>query len=175
VTPQSPLASLVRFETLRRLFVLGATLAVIAVVLFFALTLAVNVPKLAEASDEMALRLAAGWAPVPIYLWAIWQARTLFARLRPDHEHAYQVLSSGLLRIGVAMSLTAVLSGVIGLYLVLSSEMGGNNARFISAAVPQLALSLIGLALAAVGVLLRRSSAVVAENAALKAKLEGFI
>lgn len=171
---ENPQTSLVRFETLRRLLLLGAVLAIIAVALFFALTLAVTVPKLTDATDEAALRLAAAWAPVPIYLWAIWQARTLFSRLPPDHEQGYHILSRGLVRIGVALSVTSVLSGVIGLYLAITSNEGG-NARFISAVVPQLALCLIGLALAAVGVLLRRSGAVIAENALLKGKLEGFI
>lgn len=172
--PQKSLVTMGRFETLRRLLVLGATLATLAIMLFFALTLAVTVPKLAQATDAAALRLIAAWMPVPIYLWAIWQARTLFARLSPDREHAFSILSSGLFRIGVALSVAAVLSAIIGLYIIISSGTGG-NATFVSAAVPQLALCLIGLALAAVGVLLRWSGAVIAENAVLKGKLEGFI
>jgi hypothetical protein len=165
---------LAEFETLRRLLVVGATIATIAVLAFFALTMAITVPKLAKATDQAVWRFLAAWAPVPIYLWTIWQTRTLFARLLPDREQAYLVLSRGLVRIGMALSMTSVLSGVVAFFLAIHSSEGG-NARFISAVVPNLALCLIGLALAAVGVLLRRSGAVIAENTTLKAKLEEFI
>lgn len=172
--PDNPQTNAAWFETLRRLFVFGATLAVLAVILFSVLTLLVTVPGLARAADDAALRLAAAWAPVPIYLWAIWEARTLFARLSPDQEQAYRLLSNGLIRIGLALSVAAILSGVFSVYLVVSLKTGG-NARFISGAVPQLALCLIGLALAAVGVLLQRFGAVIAENKRHKAALEEFI
>jgi hypothetical protein len=174
MTAETSKSSLADFETLRRLLVVGATTATIAVLLFFAFTVAVTVPTLAKATDQAFLRFLAAWAPVPIYLWAIWQARTLFARLLPDREQAYLVLSRSLVRIGLALSMTSVFSGVVAFFLAIHSSEGG-NARFISAVVPHIALCLIGLALAAVGVLLRRSGAVIAENETLKAKLEEFI
>lgn len=174
MTMQNPATSLARFEMLRRLLVLGSTLAIVAVMLFFLLTLAVTVPQMAKVAYEAQLRLVTAWAPVPVYLWAMWQARMLFARLPAEQQNGYPILAKGLVRIGLALSITAVMSGFIGFYLAISSTEGG-NARFISAVVPQLALCLIGLALAAAGILLKRSCAVMAENAILKAKLEGFI
>lgn len=158
----------------RNTFFLWIATAALAAILFF---VALSVFIVAWKGDVMAtrslVRMGLAWAPVLFYLWALWSAREVFRTLSKEGFAFHESIAKALIRIGLALTLGAAVSVFVGLYLLFTGQPGQGGFPVFNA--PGLTIGIVGLALVAIGELVRKADDIRKTNAKLSEKLEGFL
>jgi hypothetical protein len=162
------------FRRRSRQFAVAATLALIAIIAVSTLTLAVIVLKGHVMRPQTLQKLALSWSPAPFYLWAVWTLRGMFASLARSGVSFQPLVVRALGRVGWALVLGAAVSLLLA-PMIMTMTRPRTVAAFAIFNMPALTIGVVGLALIATALMLRRAARLEAETASLKAQLEDFI
>jgi hypothetical protein len=170
MTEQDQLAA---FRTRNTFFLWIATAALGAVLVFVALSIFIVAWKGDVMATDKLIRMGLAWAPVLFYLWALWSAREVFRTLSKEGFAFHESIAKALTRIGLALTLGAAVSVFVGLYLLFTGQPGQGGFPVFNA--PGLTIGIVGLALIAIGELVRKADELRKTNTKLAEELEGFL
>jgi hypothetical protein len=164
---------LTAFRQRNKFFLWVATAALAAILFFVALAIFIVAWKGDVMATRSLIRMALAWAPVLFYIWALWSAREVFRTLSKEGFAFHESIARALTRIGLALTLGAAVSVFVGLYLLFTGQPGQGGFPVFNA--PGLTIGIVGLALVAIGELVRKADDIRRTNAKLSEKLEGFV
>lgn len=160
------------FKARNRLSYWAATFAIAAVVALLAVLALLAAAAGPARGPEWAARLALMWAPVGFYLAALWFARRLFLALSREGFAFHAAVSRALVQMGWALALGGGISVVGGMAILVTGP--ARTSSIVAFNAPGLIIAIVGVALIAIGGLVRRAEEVRQRNLSLRAKLDEF-
>lgn len=167
--------SLEGFRRWNRVFAWAAAAVLAGILLVAALVLYGVASRAGPDQEAVIARLAVTWFPALFYLWALWTLRSLFAALARSGSPFRPTLANALSRIGWALALGGGATVMVSPIVLAITRRPHAMSTFAAVDIPAATIGVVGLALIALAVTLKRAAALEAEAADLKTVLGDFI